>query len=120
MKNGPGAYLCKYTANGAYQWVKTWGPLADGTDVLSLAGGALYLTGRFTQTVDFDPGDGKSEYTALAPMSYYLSRFNSNGDFSWVRVFGGDTDYSQIGARLGPQMANDPWGISMLHMFIMW
>jgi hypothetical protein len=54
--------------------------------------GYIYATGRFTGTVDFDPGPGT--YTvassgSLSNINSYIIKLTTNGDFVWVKTIGG-------------------------------
>ncbi len=54
------------------------------------AAGNLYLTGFFSEAVDFDPGKGKVDFTA--PGSYgenekkdiFITKFDANGTLLWA------------------------------------
>ena len=71
-------------------WVRTWG--ADQYDqawsVAVDVDGSVYVTGKYTGTVDFDPGDGTDEHTMEAAFDSYLTKFNSEGDFLWAKTWG--------------------------------
>ena len=62
------------------------------------AAGNVYTTGRFKNTVDFDPGAGTANITT-AGSSYeaYISKLDSNGDFVWAEVFdsGANNSYAE-------------------------
>ena len=59
--------------------------------------GNVYVTGSYAGTVDFDNGPGVASYTsALNSRSrnspdFFLLKLNTNGDFGWVRVAGGES-----------------------------
>ncbi|MBU2520586.1 MAG: SBBP repeat-containing protein [Nanoarchaeota archaeon] len=84
------AFLSKFDSNGDYDWVRIWGHASDasGLGVTVDDYGAIYTTGYFTDTVDFDPGPGTDEHTANS-FDTYLTKFDSNGDFEWARTWGG-------------------------------
>ncbi len=74
-------FLCKYSAVGFYQWVRTWGS-AD--DDMSYSIGAdnsqnVYVTGYFFDEVDFDPGDGIELHASNGSSDVYLSKFPPDG-----------------------------------------
>jgi hypothetical protein len=98
------SYLSKIDFNGDFQWAYSWG--ADSYDRgYSIAVDCLsniYCTGMFTNTVDFDPGPGVDEHTAINE-SAYMSRFDSNGDYIWTRTWGG------VGVDRGLDIAIDSW-----------
>ena len=76
-------------------WAKTWGG-GDGIACYSVAidgSGYIYAAGDFSGSNDFDPGPG-TEIKDGDPFTsdVYLSKFDSNGNFHWVRVWGGSSD----------------------------
>ncbi len=80
---------------GPGSWARTWG----GTDfdmaqsVAVDSEGNVYITGFFRGTVDFDPGEGVEEHTVTGWSGYedaFLSKFDTDGDFLWVRTWGGE------------------------------
>jgi hypothetical protein len=96
-------FLQKYASDGTYAWTKTWGgPGEDfvwwAYDLKIAANDLVYVTGFFEATVDFDPGPGVVQRTASPVGTYkydvYLSTFNTNGEFQWLKSFGG-TNYEE-------------------------
>ena len=68
-------YISKYLPNGDSLWTKTLA--IDGNESLSgmslAANGNLYLTGKFSNTVDFDPSiEGETSKTASGYQDVYL------------------------------------------------
>jgi hypothetical protein len=60
--------------------------------------GNSYVTGHFKGTVDFDPGPGVEEHTAEYPMlNAFLSKFDSDSNFIWVRTWGAPNYYNGAG-----------------------
>jgi hypothetical protein len=84
-------FLCKYDPDGNFIWAKTWGGVGrndSGLDVTIDSEGYICVTGNFDETVDFDPGPGIEERTALSyQKNTYLSRFTPDGLFIWVRTW---------------------------------
>ncbi|MFH1514383.1 MAG: hypothetical protein ABIG42_02875, partial [bacterium] len=77
-------------------WARTWGGanapgfgFEGGKEVATDASGNIYVTGYFSDVVDFDPGPGTEEYTANGWSDVYLSKFDPNGNFVWARTWGG-------------------------------
>jgi hypothetical protein len=52
--------------------------------------GNLYATGRFSGTIDFDPGAGNWPLTATGDHDIYLAKYDSSGALIWARSAGGD------------------------------
>ena len=55
------------------------------------ADGNLYLSGAFSNTVDFDPGEGVSELTSAGGSDVFVSKMGQDGTLLWARHFGGET-----------------------------
>ncbi len=90
---GYASFLCKYDPGGGYQWVRTWGETGGGISALGIAvdnNGYIYVTGHWDGTIDFDPGPGVEEHTFEGYQDAFLSKFDYDGNFIWVRVWGGD------------------------------
>lgn len=55
------------------------------------ADGNVYTTGSFRLTVDFDPGVGVYELTAIGNTDIFVSKLNADGNFLWAVNMGGTT-----------------------------
>ena len=70
--------LSKFSAGGALQWVRTWG--GPGKDIaygLTLDNANnLYAYGVFQNVVDFDPGSGTDNHSALGTQDACISKFS--------------------------------------------
>lgn len=51
--------------------------------------GNLYATGRFSGTIDFDPGAGSWPLTSTGDNDIYLLKFTPTGELVWARSMGG-------------------------------
>ncbi len=49
----------------------------------------VYLTGAFSDTVDFDPGSGVNTLIGKGDQDVYLSKVDAGGNFLWTKQFGG-------------------------------
>jgi hypothetical protein len=74
-----------------FNWAKSiGGALTDvGLDVATDADGNSFLCGRFQGTIDADPGAGNSPITSLGDFDMYVAKFDSDGNFLWVKILGG-------------------------------
>ncbi|HTN17280.1 MAG TPA: SBBP repeat-containing protein, partial [Chitinophagaceae bacterium] len=55
--------------------------------------GNVYSSGKFRNTVDFDPGPGTSNLTAVSTrFDLFISKFDKDGNFIWVNQLGGVAD----------------------------
>jgi hypothetical protein len=102
-------FLSKFTSDGEYQWVRTWGgSIRDvGYGVAIDSNDNISAIGYFMETVDFDPGPGVFELTA--PNSGggwpYMSKFNTEGDFMWALTWNATVEWHYN--RLS--IAHDVW-----------
>ncbi len=104
MRQNHGTYdsfLSKYDLDGGFQWVQTWGGEGydDGPGVAVDAGGSVYVSGMYgSTTINFDPDGGANglgypaTHSGMLYVDVFLSKFDANGDFQWVRTWGGDAD----------------------------
>ena len=84
-------YFAKYNINGDVVWAKSFGGSGK-EDVKYLSGdgmGGYYLLGDFSGTVDFDPGANVTTATSAGGTDIFLSKFDGNGNFLWVKTWGG-------------------------------
>ena len=59
------------------------------------ANGNTYITGYFTDSSDFDPGDGEYNLTANGFYDVFVLKLNAAGEFVWARSMGGPfSDYA--------------------------
>lgn len=85
------AFIQKLDGNGDFVWVKQIG----GEHSASINTAAMdqlnniYLGGSFTGVVDFDPSINIAHKTSLGERDMFLSKFDDNGNYSWVVQFGG-------------------------------
>jgi hypothetical protein len=71
-------------------WARTWGGSGFdvGYGVVSDGSGNVYVTGYFWGTADFNP-DGGDPRISNGDYDIFLSKFDSSGNFEWVRTWGG-------------------------------
>jgi len=88
---GNDAFFSKFSTDGAYQYTRTWG--GTGTDytsaLVTAADGSIYAGSKFQSTVDFDPGAATSYATSTGGSDNALLKFDSSGNFQWVKTWGG-------------------------------
>ena len=87
-------FICKLNAAGILMWAKHIGDqgYSDWGQNLKLGeNGAIYISGYFTDTVDFDPGIGYKPLIAHGPgdTDAFALRLDSAGNFVWASGMGG-------------------------------
>jgi hypothetical protein len=60
-----------------------------GASIITDPAGAVYNSGQFSGTVDFDPGPGVFNITSLGINDIYISKYDANGNFIWAKQMGG-------------------------------
>ncbi len=72
-------------------WAKSFG--SAGTDkvyaITHDTAGNVYITGKFSDTVDFDPGVKSALYASAGKTDAFLAKYSTAGEFQWVRTIGG-------------------------------
>jgi hypothetical protein len=84
-------YIQKLDKHGNLEWAKSIGGAGDdrGNSIASDINGNVYVTGHFWQTVDFDPGAGVYNVTAVSKSDVFILKLDSSGNFIWAKTIGG-------------------------------
>lgn len=84
-------FIQKLDSNGSLVWVKSIGGSSFdyANDIVIDANGAIYITGVFKNTVDFNPGTGTNNFTSNGQYDAFVLKLNSNGDYEWCVTYGG-------------------------------
>jgi hypothetical protein len=89
--DGSDIYVSKFDNVGNLVWGgQMGGPGSEFGKAIGVDGsGNVYMTGKFTGTVDFDPGSGGTSYTADGFSDAFLTRLDANGNLIWATKVGG-------------------------------
>ncbi|MCC7291516.1 MAG: hypothetical protein IT449_05580, partial [Phycisphaerales bacterium] len=77
-RGGRDAFMTRFSPEGEYEWTVTWGGLGEedaATHATAHENGDITVAGLFQGTVDFDPGPGVTELTAVGNRDMFLLRF---------------------------------------------
>ena len=93
-------FWCKLDANGNFLWTKktTYSSTSSSANIWPKSitvdvSGNILSTGYFGGTVDFDPGTGTFNLSSTNNGGdVFILKFNSNGNFVWVKKIGGIYD----------------------------
>ncbi len=71
-----------------FKWVQTTGS-AVANKIVPDEKGYLLITGSFTGTVDFDPGDEVNELISYGSSDIFVAKYDTSGNYQWAVNFGG-------------------------------
>ncbi len=84
-------FVAKYTPAGTLAWVRQFAEqpnLSPGAGGIAVDGsGDVVFSGRFVGTVDFDPGPGTFNLTAVGTGDPFVAKLDSGGNFVWAKQF---------------------------------
>lgn len=84
-------FIQKLDVNGDFVWAKNMGQVGSNNgDAISVdANGNVYIAGSFQGTVDFDPGAGTTNLTAISgDYDTFFLKLDANGNFVWAKRMG--------------------------------
>ena len=99
--------VSKMDADGNFLWAFRLGGISnDRIEGLVTDGiGAIYITGMFSDTVDFDPGAGVSNLTSTGAEDIFIAKFDSSGNLIWAKSMPGAE--TLLGGNRGNELAVD-------------
>lgn len=88
-------FISKLDSAGNFVWAKKIGDGGwdVGSSIVADRLGSLYISGQFDGTVDFDPGAGISNLTAVGDNDVFVVKLDQQGNFIWAKRFGGLNGY---------------------------
>ena len=87
-------YPCQVDFDWAYSW---GGDYADyGADIELDDWGNIYVSGRYSYQVDFDPGEGVDFHNTWCVhcAGSYVSKFDPTGSYAWARTWGNSWEFT--------------------------
>jgi hypothetical protein len=98
-------FLAKFDGSGNFQWARrAGGTSSDQAFGVSASGSAVYLTGYFSTTANFNTpsAPGSNEITSVGGIDIFLAKYTNTGAFQWaVRAGGSSSDFSYGVAESG-------------------
>ncbi len=99
-------FIQKLDSNGNYLWA-VQNAVRDMYNEVSINNdiyGNTIITGSFRETVDFDPGPGVLNFTAIYSNDIFIQKLDSLGNLIWIKHIG------SIGAEDGMSVTSDSYG----------
>ncbi|MCB9196508.1 MAG: SBBP repeat-containing protein [Flavobacteriales bacterium] len=94
-----GAYIVKLDVDGNFLWCKMFDS-SYGVALALTSEGSIIISGTYTNTVDFDPGVGVFELTAVGSKDIFVAKLDSLGNFIWARSIGGTSYEESMGVAV--------------------
>ncbi|MFL5752576.1 MAG: SBBP repeat-containing protein [Bacteroidia bacterium] len=87
-------YIAKYDPSGGLAWVKSFGGVySDDPFSIACSGTDLYISGNFSDVVDFDAGPGVFSLNSIwGGIHPFVSKYNTSGNFAWAAQMSGMSD----------------------------
>jgi len=84
-------FVLKLDESGNLSWANSvGGPGIDESAAIFInAWDEVYVTGAFSETVDFDPGVGVSSRTSAGGFDAFFQKLSADGDLIWLEVLSG-------------------------------
>ncbi len=82
-----GTFICKYDPSGNFLWARQIGSrgIYFITSMSASNNGNVYLFGKFSDTVDFDPGPGITQLYSSKRDNMFVAKYNASGHFRWAK-----------------------------------
>jgi len=89
-------FMCKFDFNGNFIWAKKIGngwPGSEKAYAIKLDYDEnILLVGKYSGTVDFDPGPGSASLTSSGSWDIFFAKFDNSGNYIYVKGIGGSGD----------------------------
>jgi Leucine-rich repeat (LRR) protein len=102
MASGSGSdpFILKLSNFNTFGWVKHLpGPALRN---MVLQGSNLFLSGEYSETVDFDPSAAQLNLTPTGDDDGWVSKYDLNGNMLWTKTFGGSNTERIFDMAAGP------------------
>jgi len=97
-------FITKLGPDGSYHWTHTAGGVDqdEARAVVTDPTGAVFVTGGFTETVDFNPRGGGDIRISKGYCDIFVIKLGADGSYLWTKTFGGEAIDAGFGIALGP------------------
>ena len=91
-------FLLKLDSAGNFRWVYHAGALSDdranSLTLEKMTNGYVYVSGKFENLVDFDPGPADASLMTVTGSDIFIVKTDTAGNFIWVKSISGNGPYS--------------------------
>jgi len=103
-KGGSDIFIEKLTANGNFAWARSMGGTSfdESYSIATDDSGNVFITGKFQDTADFDPGTATFNLISSGSRDIYIQKLDSNGNFKWAKSIGGTSFDAGIALTTDP------------------
>lgn len=100
--SGTDIFIQKLDSNGNFLWAHTiGGPGSDRPSSLAVdLFDNIYLTGRFQDSIDIDPGPGTTNMISKGGSDVFIQKIDPTGTILWTKYFGGSQSDEPIDINL--------------------
>jgi len=84
-------FVCKYDKDGTLSWARQLGGSLEekGNSIALDNDNNIYITGVFSGTADFNPGDATFEMTSKGSFDLFVCKLDQEGNLVWAKQLGG-------------------------------
>jgi hypothetical protein len=92
-------FVASYDTSGNFNWAHGIGGtgIDSGLGISTDLMGNIYLTGRYSDSADFDPSEDTIRLTSRGDLDIYIASFELDGSFNWAHSFGDTGEDSGFG-----------------------
>jgi len=96
---GQDIFVLKLSPEGDFVWAKTMGSpgYEEAVSIGSDANGNVFVSGYFSETGDYNPGEDVFELTSNGGQDAFVVKLDQNGQFIWALNFGGSEQELVLG-----------------------
>lgn len=108
--NSGDIFIAGYDNTGQYKWAKRMGGAAaddHGYGITLDRSGSLFITGKFSDTVDFDPGAAVANLTTNGVYYAFVGKYDANGNYLWAQKLGGNSMDHNCGLDIATDAAGN-------------
>lgn len=88
---GSDVFISKLDVDGNFVWAKSFSGTGNnhGNSLIIDSEGNICMAGTYSQTVDFDPGEGTFSLTSAGDLDIFVAKLHADGNFIWAKSMGG-------------------------------